>query len=136
MVCIGRWVQPSDVALPGMCDGEIMDLGQLSAISAKQSADRLDQVLAVLGSIDQRLATNNELVLQLIASTNNTQTSIDRQVTQGGEFLRDAISRRFEELPKEILADDLFKKELAKLKENILEEVERQYVTRLAPPKK
>lgn len=135
-ICLGRWIPPTDVGLPGVCDGQVFGLSQLSAISAKQSADRLDQVLNVLGSIDQRLAANNALVSQLIETTNNTQSSIDRQVRQGGEFLRDTITRRFEALPKEILANDLFKEELTKLKEDILEEVEKQYSTRQTPPKK
>jgi hypothetical protein len=135
-ICVGRWVPPTDVALPGVCDGQVFGLSQLSAISAKQSADRLDQVLTVLGSIDQRLAANNDLVLQLIATTNNTQSSIDQQVRQGGEFLRDTIARRFEALPKEILENDLFREKLAKLKEDILEEVEKLYSKRPAPSQK
>ncbi len=131
-ICVGRWNPPADVGLPGVCDGQMFGLSQLSAISAKQSADRLDQVLNVLGSIDQRLAANNDLVFQLIATTNNTQSSIDRQVRQGGEFLRDTIARRFEALPKEILKNDLFREELTKLKEDILEEVEKLYSKRPA----
>lgn len=132
-ICVGSWIPPRDVGLPGVCDGQVFGLSQLSAISAKQSADRLDQVLTVLGSIDQRLAANNDLVFQLIATTNNTQSSIDQQVRQGGEFLRDTIARRFEALPKEILGNDLFREKLTKLKEDILEEVEKLYPKRPAP---
>ena len=135
-ICVGRWVPPTDVALPGVCDGQMFGLSQLSALSAKQTVDRLDQLLTVLGSIDQRLAANNDLVFQLIATTNNTQSSIDQQVRQGGEFLRDTIARRFEALPKEILGNDLFREELTKLKEDILEEVEKLYSKRPASPGK
>jgi hypothetical protein len=36
----------------------------------------------------------------------NTQTSIDRQVGQVSELLRETITKRFDALPKEILAKD------------------------------
>ncbi len=133
-VCIGRWIPSTDVALPGVCDGQVFGLPQLAAISAKQSVDRLDQLLFALNSIDQKLAVSNDQITQLIKAAVNTQTSIDRQVRQGGELLREVISRRFDELPKEILENDLFKEELARLKEDILGEVERQYSTRQPAP--
>jgi hypothetical protein len=133
-ICVGSWIPPRDVGLPGFCDGQLFGLSQLSAISAKQTVDRLDQLLSVLASIDQRLAANNDLVLQLIESTANTQSSIEQQVWQGGNLLRDAITQRFDDLPKEILANDLFKEELSKLKEDILGEVEKQYLKRPSPP--
>jgi hypothetical protein len=136
LICLGRWVPPRDVALPGVCEGEIVDLGQLSAISAKQSADRLDQMLIVLGSIDQRLAANNDLVLRLIESSNKTQSSIEMQVRQTGELLREAITRRFEELPREILENDLFAEEFTRLKGDILAEVEKLYSKKPVPPAK
>ncbi len=136
-VCIGRWIPSTDVALPGVCDGQVYGLSQLSAISAKQTVDRLDQLLFSLNSIDQKLAVSNDQITQLIKASVNTQTSIDRQVRQGGELLREVISRRFDELPKEILENDQFKEELARLKEDILTEVEKLYSGRQpAPPGK
>ncbi len=135
-ICVGRWIPPTDVGLPGVCDGQVFGLSQLTALSARQTVDRLDQLMALLTSIDQRLGVNNDQITQLIQATVNTQTSIERQVRHGGELLRDAIARRFADLPKEILANELFKEELTRLKEDILEEVERQYSPRPAPSKK
>lgn len=135
-ICLGNWIPPRDVGLAGVCDGQVIGLPQLSAISAKQTVDRLDQLLTALSSIDQRLAYNNDMMTILIQATVNTQTSIDQQVRQGSEFLRDAITQRFGDLPKEIMANDLFKEELMKLKADILAEVEKQYSKRPAPPPK
>jgi hypothetical protein len=73
------------------------------------------------------LAVNNYQIKRLIEATVNTQTSIDQQVGQVSELLHDAITKRFDALPEEILANDLFKEELTKLKEDILKEVEKHY---------
>jgi hypothetical protein len=135
-ICVGRWIPSADVALPGVCDGQMFGLSQLAAISAKQTVDKLDQLLLALASIDQKLALNNDQTALLIQAVADTQTSIEQQVRQGGELLRDAIARRFEDLPKEILANDLFREELTRLKEDILGEVEKRYSQRPAPLKK
>ncbi len=135
-ICVGRWIPPTDVALAGVCEGQIYGLSQLSALSARQTVDRLDQLLIILSAIDQKLAANNDIMTSLIQATVNTQTSIDQQVRRGGELLRDAITQRFSDLPKEVLANDSFKEELAKLKEDILAEVEKQYSKKPMPPAK
>ncbi|MGD1075504.1 MAG: hypothetical protein ABR903_05430 [Thermodesulfovibrionales bacterium] len=126
-VCLGTWVQPDDVALSGYCQGQMIDSAQLSAISARQSTERLDQLLLTLASIDQRLADNNDQVKGLIQATVNAQLAIEQQAGQISEFLQETITKRFDALPKEMIANDLFKKELAKLKEDILQEVEKSY---------
>ena len=135
-ICVGSWIPPRDVGLSGFCDGQVFSLSQLSAISAKQTVDRLDQLLGVLTSIDQRLAVSYDQINLLLQATVNTQASIDQQVRQGNNLLSATITRRFDALPKEILDDDLFRKELTKLKEGILEEVEKQYLKRPSPPAK
>jgi hypothetical protein len=129
-VCLGRWIPPTDVALPGVCDGQLMNLPQLTAISSRISADKLDQILGTLSSIDQRLAVNNDQIRQLIDATANTQDSIDQQVSQVNEMLRETITKRFDALPGEVLANDSFKAEITKLKEDILKEVEKRYPKR------
>lgn len=129
-VCLGRWIPPRDVALPGVCEGQILNLPQLTAISSRISAEKLDQILGTLSSIDQRLAVNNDQIRQLINATANTQDSIDQQVSQVNEMLRETISNRFDALPGEILANDQFKEEITKLKEDILKEVEKRYPAR------
>jgi hypothetical protein len=132
-VCLGRWIPPKDVAFPGVCEGQIVDVAQLTAVSARLSADRLDQILLTLASIDQKLAVNNDQVNRLIEASVNTQTSIDQQVRQVSELLRETITKRFEALPEEIQANDLFREEITKLKEDILKEVEKHYLKRPMP---
>lgn len=129
-VCLGRWVPPRDVALPGVCEGQLVDVNHLAAVSTRLTADRLDQMLLALSSLDQKLAINNDQIKQLIESTIKTQTSIDQQVSQVSDLLREAITERFDALSEEILANDLFKKEIEKLKEDILKEVEKHYTKR------
>ena len=135
-ICVGRWIPPRDVGLSGVCDGQVFGLSQLSAVSAKQTVDRLDQLLGVLTSIDQRLTVSNDRINMLLQATVNTQASIDQQVRQGNELLRDTVTRRFDALPKEILDNDLFNEEITKLKRDILGEIEKRFSPQPAPPKK
>lgn len=132
MVCLGRWVPSNDRALPGNCDGQLMDVGQFSAASARLSADRLDQVINLLVSIDQRMSANNNGLQSLIATSANLQRLIDRQASQSG--LSEAIARRFDLLPGEILSNEQFKQEIVRLKEDILKEVEKRYPTKPSTP--
>ena len=135
-ICVGTWIPPRDVGLAGTCDGQVYGLSQLSAISAKQTVDRLDQLNLTLASIDQRLAAGNDQMAELIHATVNTQTLLEQQARKGDELLREAIIRRFDDLPEEILDNDRFKEELEKLKEDILGELERRYSPRLVPSRK
>ncbi|MDA8241850.1 MAG: hypothetical protein M0Z67_15985 [Nitrospiraceae bacterium] len=135
-ICLGTWVPPRSVGLAGECEGEIMTFSQLSAVSNKQSVDRLDQVVLSLEAIDQKMAINNEQISRLINATVSTQASIDRQVSQAGDFLRGAIARRFDALPKELLSNESFKEALSKLKADILAEVEKKFPARQSPPAK
>jgi hypothetical protein len=135
-ICLGRWVPSKDVALPGVCQGQLVGLPQLTAISSKQTVDRLGQLLVTLDSIDRKLAINNDQMDRLIEATQNTQSSIDEQVRQVNDFLREAISRRFEELPEEMMNNDMFREELSKLKQDILKEVDKYYSRRPSPEKK
>jgi hypothetical protein len=134
-VCLGRWVPPQDVSLPGVCEGELVDISYLTAISARLTADRLDQIITALSSLDQKLALNNDQVRQLIDVSVRTQTLIDEQGRQLSDILSESISRRFEDLPAEILSNELFKEEIDKLKADILKEVERLHPAKQAPAK-
>lgn len=135
-VCLGKWVPPKDVALSGYCDGQVVDVAQLTAVSAGLSADRLNQTLSYLSAIDQRLAISNEQVERLIEATVKAHTSIDEQVRLVSELLHEAVARRFDALREEILADDRFREELSRLKEEILKEVEKHYTKKPAQPAK
>lgn len=135
-VCLGRWIPPRDVGLTGVCDGQVADVDQLSALSAKLSADRLDQLLGVLSSIDQKMAVSNEQIRKLVQATSDTRDSIDQQVTQVSDLLYETITQRFDELPEEIMTNDRFREEITKLREDILKEVEKHYVKKPAPPAK
>jgi hypothetical protein len=124
LVCLGRWVPSRDIALPGVCEGELVDINHFNAVSSRMTSDKLDQMLLALSSLDQKLAINNEQIKKLIDVNVKTQTSIDEQVRQVSDLLHETITKRFEGLPGEILEDESFKKELEKLKEDILKEVE------------
>lgn len=134
-VCLGRWMPPSG-GLPGKCEGQLVDVAQFMALSMRASADRLDQMLVVLGAMDQRLALGNEQLRHLTEVTLKAQTAMDQQARQSNEQLVDAIARRFDRLPAEVLADEQFRAELEKLKRDILQEVEKQYAKRPAAPAK
>jgi len=135
-VCMGRWLPPKDVALPGMCEGQLVDVAQFSAVYTKASADRLDQVILLLGLMDQKLAISIDQVNRLLESMVKTQTAVEQQTNQTGELLQETINKRFDALSEEILASDQFREELLRLKEDILKEVEKRYPARLAPSKK
>jgi len=124
LVCLGRWVPSRDIALPGVCEGDMVDINHLNAVSSRLTSDKLDQMLLALSSLDQKLAINNEQIKQLIDVNVKTQTSIDEQVRQVSDLLHETIAKRFEGLPAKILEDESFKEELEKLKEDILKEVE------------
>lgn len=126
-VCVGAWIPPRDVGLAGECQGQIMSFQQFSAISARQSADALNQLAPALSAIDQKMAVTNEQMSRLIEATVNTQAAIERQVNQVSEFLGETITEKFRAIPEELLADERFKKELTKIKKEILEEVEKRY---------
>ena len=135
-VCLGRWVPSQDIALPGVCEGQVVGLDQLTAISTRLSADTLDQLLLVLTSVDQKLSVNNNQVKRLIEATVNTQALINQQARQISDFLHETITKRFDELPEEILSNDLFKEEITKLREDILKEVEKYYSKKSTPSTK
>ncbi len=122
-VCLGRWVRPTDISLPGSCQGQMIDIAQLSAVSSRQTVDKLDQVLNVLASIDARLALSNDQLAQLVKAAVPSRSS-NEQSRQERDLLLDAVSKRFEAIPKEITSADLLRKELPKLKQDILQEIE------------
>jgi len=103
------------------------DPSQLTAISTRQTSDKLDQLLSVLESIDQKLSDNNVQIERLIEATVNTQTTINQQTGQVSELMHDTISTRVDALSRRVLANDTFKKELEKLKEDILTDVKKYY---------
>jgi hypothetical protein len=126
-VCLGSWTPPSDSNPYGVCEGQIVGIPQLTAISSKQTVDRLDQLLAAFASVDEKLDINNKQVGMLIEATYDTQASIEQQVKQVSEFLRETITKRFDAIPSEILANKAFLRELINLREDILREVEKRY---------
>ncbi len=134
-VCVGRYTPPTPDAVSGVCEGQVLDLGQFNAISSRQSSERLDQVIQVLLAIDNKLAQNNERMDRLIETNASAQAMANRQDRELGE-LRDAIERRFESMPEELQSEEAFKREIGKLKDDILKEVEKRYQPRPAGPVK
>lgn len=132
VICLGRWIPSKEPGRPGVCEGQMADPSQLTAVSTKQTSDKLDQLLTVLDSIDQRLADNNAQIERLIESAVNTQEAISQQIEQVGELMHDTVSSRVNALSKRVLANETFRKELEKLKQDILNDVKKYY----APPEK
>jgi hypothetical protein len=122
-VCLGRYIPPTADNVSGVCEGQVLDVLQFNAISTKLSADRLDQAIQVLEAIDNKLAVNNYRIDRLIEATVATQASLDKQ----NRGLSQTLEKRFDAIPEALLANDLFKQELTKLKADILGEVERRY---------
>lgn len=129
IICVGRWVPSREPGRPGVCEGQMTDPSQLTAISTKQTADKLDQLLTFLAAIDQRLADNSAQIERLIEATVNTQAAINQQVEQAGELMHDTISSRVDALSKRVIANETFKKELEKLKQDILTDLKKRYPT-------
>ncbi len=127
IICLGRWSPSKEAGRPGSCDGQLADVSQLTAISSRQTADRLDQLLPLLESIDRRLADNTAQIERLIEATINTQTSINRQAEQFGELMHDTVSSRIDALSKRVLANEAFRKELEKMKQDILTDIKKHY---------
>jgi hypothetical protein len=126
MICLGRWIPSNEPGRPGVCEGQMVDGSQLTAIATKQTADKIDQLLIMLESIDQKLADNNAQIERLIEATVNTQASINQQTAQVGELMHDTISTRVDALSRRVLANETFKKELEKLKQDILTDIKKQ----------
>jgi len=135
-ICLGSWTPPSESNPYGVCDGQMIGIPQLTAISAKQTVDRLDQLLAAFASVDEKLDINNKQVSMLIEATYDTQTSINQQVKQVSEFLRETINQRLDAIPSEIVSNKAFLRELIKLREDILQEVEKRYPAAQTPSAK
>ena len=62
-----------------------MGVPQLTAISAKQTVDRLDQLLTAFASVDEKLDINNKQVSQLIEAALNILPDFDREAGKTGE---------------------------------------------------
>ena len=97
-VCLGQWVPSSDHLKAGRCEGELLGLPQYSALSSTKTVGRLDELLAAILAIDEKMSENSKQLETLIEVTENTKTSIDTQVAQVGEILRESISLRFDTL--------------------------------------
>jgi hypothetical protein len=131
-VCLGRWVPPADVGKLGYCEGDVVNVDQLTAMSSWQTVGRLDQMLLTLSVIDQKMAFGNDLLRQLV-DVATTFASSDRRTSQASERLREKIAERFDELPEELLTVDVFREELSTLRENILQDMENYFPAQSSP---
>ena len=121
-VCIGRWVPSTTGAQGGTCEGDMIGLPQLTAISARQSLDRLDQLLTVLSAMSEKMDVSNDQLNLLIGVMANSQLA-----AQNNEALRRAITQRFAALSLELTDNEAFGEEISSLKKDILREVEKRY---------
>jgi hypothetical protein len=123
LVCIGQYRPPSSSNVTGFCDGQLLTVGQFSAVAARQSADRLDRIAAVLEAIDEKLSANNQQLQLLTEVSADARTDAVRTEI---ELLNNAIAQRFESVPEEVMADSRFREELDRLKADIMIEVEKR----------
>ena len=127
-VCIGRWIPSGEIGQAGTCEGQLMGVPQLTAVSTRQSVERLEQLISFLASIDQKMDVNSEQMERLIEATLNVQ-----QLSQVNEFLRNTISQRFAAIPEELLKNKAFSAEITRIRGDILKEVEKRYPPAQAP---
>jgi len=132
-VCLGRWIPPTAVGASGVCEGQMITLPQLTAISARQSVERLDKMIVALSSIEQKMDVNNGLLGQLIDETVKSRSSTEQQGKEVSEFLRETITQRFDALPKGLLVNRYVMQELTRLKEDLLKDVDMHYATQQTP---
>lgn len=127
MICIGTWVPSNTVGGPGTCEGTLMGMDEWTALSTRQSADRLDSLLTTMNSIDEKMSINIDQTSRLLDATRKVGNAIDAQVRQTNQFLHKTIEQRFAAVPQEILSNEAFKQELMQLKKDILSEVDKYY---------
>ena len=123
MVCIGQYAPPSSDNVTGVCQGQLLGIDQFSAVTARQSADRLDRIAAVLEAIDGKLSANNQQLQLLTEVSADTRTGAVRREI---ELLNNAIAQRFRSIPEEVIANSRFREELDSLKADIMVEVEKR----------
>jgi hypothetical protein len=113
-ICLGNW--NSDL---GRCDGPAVSSGALAAISAAKSADKLEQIRRLLDTLNNGLSANTQALL-------NIQKSADLQSRPAGESIKQAIAKRFDAIPAGVLTEGSVRREIEKLKEDILLEVDQR----------
>jgi|SRR5579863_1304388 len=113
LICLENW--NNDL---GRCDGPAVSSGALAAISAEKSADKLEEIRLLLDSINRGISANTQALLDI-------QKSGDLQEGPDKESVKQAIGSRFDAIPPAILTDDSVKKEIAKLKKDILLELDK-----------
>ena len=122
-VCIGQYTSPSSDNVTGVCQGQMLGLDQFSAVAARQSADRLERIAAVLETIDEKLSANNrQLQLLTEVSADARMDALRKEI----DILNNAISQRFEAIPEDVIANSRFREELDRLRADIMAEVEKR----------
>ncbi|HLG22013.1 MAG TPA: hypothetical protein VI382_04300 [Candidatus Manganitrophaceae bacterium] len=112
LICLGNW--NSDLK---RCDGPAVSSGALAAISAAKSVDKLEQIRLLLDTMNSGLSAHTQALLDI-------KKTIDLQNHPAKESIKQAITTRFDAIPAEILTDDSVRKEIERLKEDILLEVD------------
>lgn len=120
LICLGNWNEEL-----GRCEGAAVSSGALAAISAAKSADRLEQIRLLLNSINNKLSENTQALIDL-------RKSFELQDIPATQSLREAIITRFDTVPEGVLTGDSVREELNRLRDDILEAVERRNP---APPR-
>lgn len=122
LICLGNWNAELE-----RCEGSAVSSGALAAISAAKSADRLEQIRLLLDAMNNSLSANTQALRDI-------QRSFGPQTGPANGSLQEAILTRFDAIPAGILTDDSVREELERLRNDILQEVNRRDPTPPASP--
>jgi len=120
-ICLNGWVPPQTgnligSSVPGACKGTEISAMALAAISAKTSADKLEQIRLLLEQLNSNL-------IKALPENKKSSAEKDRLTN---DALRELIVERFDALPPEALANRQFKEALNKLEQDLLEAVKKR----------
>jgi uncharacterized protein with beta-barrel porin domain len=122
-VCIGQYTPPSTSDVTGVCRGQVLGVEQFSAAAARQSANSLDRIAALLEAMDDKLAANNQQLQQLTGTVANARASAG---TTDLQQMSDAIAQRFDSITDEVIDNTRFREVLDGLRADIMSEVEKR----------
>lgn len=131
----GFGAAPGAVCL-GPCSGgtRTYQSADFAAVYAKLNNDELKNIKSLWAEMSRQLEANTAAIKKMTESNEKVQASIDEQVRLGKEMLHGMIVKRFDTMPAELLQNELFKQEMAKLKADILSEVDRKAQKAGDPP--
>lgn len=120
-ICLNNWVPPQSGntignSSPGVCNGVEISALALTAISSKNSSDKLEQIRVLLEQL------NNNLT-KVVSENRRLNKDHDRRENVA---LRELIDEKFDALPVEVVANKQIKEILNKLRQDLLESIKKE----------